>query len=77
MTCPICDNKAPNCDCSDDAVRLHEKVERQAEHIRALEESLRDVLEISEVEGAVNLTAMESAKLAAARVLLGADHRFA
>lgn len=25
MSCPICDNKPANCDCSTDAIRLHEE----------------------------------------------------
>jgi hypothetical protein len=49
---------------------------RKDEEIASLKESLRDVLEISEVEGAINLTVMESAKLMAARTLLGTESRF-
>lgn len=47
------------------------------EEIASLKESLRDALEISEVEGAVNLTVEESCKLMAARSLLGPESRFA
>lgn len=27
MSCPICDNKPANCDCSSEAIRLHEENE--------------------------------------------------
>ena len=47
------------------------------EEVRELKASLRDVLEISEVEGAANLTTMESCKLIAARSMLGPESRFA
>jgi|SRR3990172_697880 len=66
-----------------EASRLHALLERSdlqvadlTEERNALKESLKDVLEISEVEGAANLTTMESCKLMAARSLLGPESRF-
>lgn len=52
------------------------EVARLREEIAALKEALMDVLEISEIEGAVNTTVMESCKLMAARTLLGPESRF-
>lgn len=41
MSCPICDNKPANCDCSSDAIRLHE----ENSTLRAKIEELRGALE--------------------------------
>ncbi len=51
-------------------------IERLREEIASLKESLHDVLEISEVEGAINLTVEESCKVQGARILLGPESRF-
>lgn len=49
----------------------HEKYAQRLEaQVRDLQSALRDVLEISEVEGAVNLTTIEYAKVLAARDLV-------
>jgi hypothetical protein len=57
-----CDLDCPAC--------LAAKAKKLELQVRDLQNALRDVLEISEVEGAVNLTTMESAKLMAARDLV-------
>ena len=53
------------------------QVRDKDEEIASLKESLLHVLEISEVEGAVNLTVEESCKVMGARTLLGSESRFA
>ena len=53
------------------------QVRDKDEEIASLKESLHDVLEISEVDGAVNLTTEEYAKIQGAKILLGPDSRFA
>lgn len=52
-------------------------IERLNEEIVALKESLRDVLDISEVEGATNLTVDQYCKIMGARILLSPESRFA
>lgn len=49
---------------------LTERLNESNRLVESLQNALRDVFEISEVEGAVNLTTMESAKLMAARDLV-------
>lgn len=50
---------------------------RKDDEIASLKESLRDVLEISEIEGAVDLTVEQACKIMGARTLLGPESRFA
>lgn len=42
MRCPICDNTPSNCDCSSDAIRLHEENVRLREELQACENKATD-----------------------------------
>jgi hypothetical protein len=43
MSCPICDNKPANCDCSGDAIRLHEENESLKLQVEAFRAALEKV----------------------------------
>ncbi len=68
-------------ECARDVIRERDaallQVRDRDEEITSLKESLRDVLEISEVDGAANLTTEEYAKIKGAKILLGPESRFA
>jgi hypothetical protein len=63
----------PGCICGRTAHEAWERVETLELQVKELKQAVRDVLEISEVEGAVNLTTMESCKLMAIRDLVGRE----